>query len=91
MVRISERQQRQSHWIIEDSLRELRKGFGDGWRIMNRTIPFTTDGKESPGSELGWSTQGDLHNNVEGPRLVACLLLVPEDAQAILLLRALNK
>ena len=51
---------------------------------MNHTIPFTTDGKESAGSELGWSTQGDLRNNVEGPRLVACLLLVPEDAQAIL-------
>jgi hypothetical protein len=51
---------------------------------MNRTIPFTTDGKESPGSELGSSTQGYLRNNVEGPRLVACLLLVPEDAQAIL-------
>jgi len=51
---------------------------------MNRAIPFTTDGKESPGSERGRSTQGDLRNNTDAPKLVVCLLLVPEDAQAIL-------
>jgi predicted DNA-binding transcriptional regulator AlpA len=51
---------------------------------MNRTMPFTTEGKESAGSEHGRSTQGDLRDNAEGPRWVACLLLVPEDAQAIL-------
>ncbi len=51
---------------------------------MNRAIPFTTDGKESPGSERGRSTQGDLRDNAAAPRLVACLLLVPEDAHAIL-------
>jgi predicted DNA-binding transcriptional regulator AlpA len=51
---------------------------------MNRTIPFTTDGKESPGPERGRSTQGDLRNNADAPKLVVCLLLVLEDAQAIL-------
>ncbi len=51
---------------------------------MNRAIPSTTDGKESPGSERGRSTQGDLRNNADAPKLVVCLLLVPEDAQAIL-------
>lgn len=84
MVRISERQQGQSHWIIEDSLRELRKGFATVGGFMNRTIPLTTDGKESAGSEHGRSTQGDLRDNAAAPRLIACLLLVPEDAHAIL-------
>ena len=51
---------------------------------MNRTIPFTTEGKESSGSEHGRSTQGDLRSRADAPRLVACLLLVPEDAHAIL-------
>ena len=51
---------------------------------MNRTIPFTTEGMESRGSEHGRSTQGDLRDNAAAPRLVACLLLVPEDAHAIL-------
>jgi predicted DNA-binding transcriptional regulator AlpA len=51
---------------------------------MNRTIPFTTDGKESSGSEHSRSTQGDLRSHADAPRLVACLLLVPEDAHAIL-------
>ena len=51
---------------------------------MNRTIPFTTEGKESADSEHGRSTQGDLRNYADAPRLVACLLLVPEDAHAIL-------
>src|SRR6267143_1664028 len=51
---------------------------------MNRAIPSTTDGKESPGSERGRGTQGDLRNNTDAPKLVVCLLLVPEDAQAIL-------
>jgi len=51
---------------------------------MNRTIPFTTEGMESDGSEHSRSTQGDLRDNAAAPRLVACLLLVPEDAHAIL-------
>ena len=51
---------------------------------MNRTIPFTTEGMESRGSEHGRSTQGDLRDNAAAPRLVACLLLVPEGAHAIL-------
>jgi hypothetical protein len=51
---------------------------------MNRTIPFTTEGKESAGSEHGRSTPGDLRDNAAAPRLIACLLLVPEDAHAIL-------
>jgi len=51
---------------------------------MNRAIPFTTEGMESRGSEHGRSTQGDPRDNVAAPRLVACLLLVPEDAHAIL-------
>ena len=51
---------------------------------MNRTIPFATDGKESSGPEHGRSTQGDLRSHADAPRLVACLLLVPEDAHAIL-------
>ena len=51
---------------------------------MNRTMPFTTEGKESAGSEHGRSAQGDLRDNAAAPRLIACLLLVPEDAHAIL-------
>jgi len=51
---------------------------------MNRTIPFTTEGMESRGSEHGRSTEGDLRDNAAAPRLVACLLLVPEDVHAIL-------
>jgi hypothetical protein len=51
---------------------------------MNRTIPFTTEGKESAGSEHGRSTQSDLRDNAAAPRLIACLLLVPEDVHAIL-------
>jgi hypothetical protein len=44
---------------------------------MNGTMPFTTEGKESAGSEHGRSTQGDLRDNAAAPRLIACLLLVP--------------
>src|SRR5216684_5670370 len=51
---------------------------------MNRAIPFTTEGKESQDSENDRSTQDDLRNKADTPKLVACLLLVPEDAQAIL-------
>jgi len=36
---------------------------------MNRAIPSTTDGKESPGSERGRSTQGDLRNNADAPKV----------------------
>jgi hypothetical protein len=51
---------------------------------MNRTIPSTTEWKESSGSEHSRGTQGDLRSHADAPRLVACLLLVPEDAHAIL-------
>ena len=51
---------------------------------MNRTIPFKTEEKASVNSENGPSTQGDLRNSADTPKLVACLLLVPEDAEAIL-------
>ncbi len=51
---------------------------------MKRTILFATEGMESAGSEHGRSTQGDHRDNAGAPGLVACLLLVPEDAQAIL-------
>ena len=51
---------------------------------MNLTIPFTTAGKESSDSGHGQSTQDDLRHEADAPKLVACLLLVPENAQAIL-------
>jgi hypothetical protein len=51
---------------------------------MNRAIPFTTEGKESQDSENDRTIQDDLRNKAGAPKLVACVLLVPEDAQAIL-------
>jgi predicted DNA-binding transcriptional regulator AlpA len=84
MVRISELQQKQSHWTIENGLCGTRESLAPVGGFMNRTMPFTTEGKESPGSENGRSTQGDLRDNAAAPRLIACLLLVPEDAHAIL-------
>jgi helix-turn-helix protein len=51
---------------------------------MNRANSFTTQGKESHDSENDRGTQDDLRNKADTPKLVACLLLVPEDAQAIL-------
>src|ERR1700687_422450 len=51
---------------------------------MHPSIPFTTDEKESGDSEKGRSTQNDPLNNADTPKLVACLLLVPQDAEAIL-------
>jgi Helix-turn-helix domain len=51
---------------------------------MNRTIPFATELKASAGSEPTRDTQDDPHNTAITPRLVACLLLLPEDAEAIL-------
>ena len=51
---------------------------------MHTSIPFNTDERESNDSEKGRSTQSDLPNNADTPKLVACLLLVPQDAEAIL-------
>lgn len=51
---------------------------------MNHTIPFATAGKESSDSEQGQSTQDDLRGEPYAPKFVACLLLVPENPQAIL-------
>src|SRR5258708_8909634 len=50
---------------------------------MNRAIPFATELKASADSEPTRSTQDNLHNTAS-PKLVACLLLLPEDAEAIL-------
>jgi len=51
---------------------------------MNRTIPFATELKALAGSEPTRDNQDDSHNTAITPRLVACLLLLPEDAEAIL-------
>ena len=51
---------------------------------MNRTIPFATELKALAGSAPTRDTQDDPHNTATTPRLVACLLLLPEDADAIL-------
>ena len=50
---------------------------------MNRGIPFTAEENESHNSEHSRGTQGDLRNILDPPRLVACVLLIPEDAQPI--------
>jgi GAF domain-containing protein len=52
--------------------------------FMNRTIPFATELKASAGSEPTRDTQDNPGNTAVTPRLVACLLLLPEDAEAIL-------
>jgi hypothetical protein len=51
---------------------------------MNRAIPFATELKASTDSEASRSTQDNLHSTTSTPKLVACLLLLPEDAEAIL-------
>ena len=51
---------------------------------MNRAIPFAAELKASVDSEPTRSTQDGLHNTANAPKLVACLLLLPEDAEAIL-------
>jgi len=51
---------------------------------MNHTIPFATPGNESSDYEHSQSTQDDLRRERDTPKLVACLLLLPENAQAIL-------
>jgi len=51
---------------------------------MNRAIPFATDLKASADSEPTRSTQDNFHSTANTPKLVACLLLLPEDAEAIL-------
>jgi len=51
---------------------------------MNRAIPFATELKASADSEPTRSTQDNLDNTPNTPKLVACLLLLPEDAEAIL-------
>jgi predicted DNA-binding transcriptional regulator AlpA len=51
---------------------------------MNRAIPLATELKAPADSEASRSTQDKLHNIASTPKLVACLLLLPEDAEAIL-------
>jgi Helix-turn-helix domain len=51
---------------------------------MNRTIPFATDLKAFAGSEPTRSTEDNLHDTRDTPKLVACLLLLPEDSEALL-------
>jgi hypothetical protein len=51
---------------------------------MNRAIRFATELKASADSEPTRSAEDNLHNTASNPRLVACLLLFPEDAEAIL-------
>ena len=57
---------------------------------MNRIIPFAAELKASPESEPTRNTQDNLHSAASTPRLVACLLLLPENAEVIVsLLRGL--
>jgi len=51
---------------------------------MNRAIRFATELKASADSEPTRSAQDNLPNTASNPRLVACLLLFPEDAEPIL-------
>jgi hypothetical protein len=51
---------------------------------MNRAIRFATELKASADSEPSPCTQDNLQNTASTPKLVACLLLLPEDAEAIL-------
>lgn len=51
---------------------------------MNRAIPFATELKAPADSEPTRSTQDNLQSTANTPKLVACLLLLPEDAEAIL-------
>jgi excisionase family DNA binding protein len=51
---------------------------------MKRAIPFATELKASADSEPSPSTQDNLDNTASTPKLVACLLLFPEDAETIL-------
>jgi hypothetical protein len=82
-VRISELHQKQSHWTIENDLYGTPEKLATVGGFMNRTIPFATQLKASAGSEPTRDTQDDSHNTAITPRLVACLLLLPEDADAI--------
>jgi predicted DNA-binding transcriptional regulator AlpA len=82
--KISASQQSKSHWIIEGGLCEPWKGLAMVGGFMNRAIRFATELKASADSEPTRSAQDNLHNTASTPRLVACLLLLPEDAEAIL-------
>ena len=50
---------------------------------MNRAIPIETEARESAESENGRSTQGKCREQANTPRLLACLLLSPEDSEPI--------
>lgn len=50
---------------------------------MNRSIPIETEARESADSENSRSTQGNRREQTDSPRLVACLLLLPEDSEHI--------
>ncbi|MHB8412769.1 MAG: helix-turn-helix domain-containing protein [Candidatus Acidiferrales bacterium] len=50
---------------------------------MNRSVPIETEARESADSENSRSTQGNCHVQADTPRLVACLLLLPENSEHI--------
>jgi excisionase family DNA binding protein len=81
---VIKRDQRKLRWIIEGNPCDLRERLTTIGGFMHRAIPFTSEENESHDSERSGSTQGDPRHGPDTPRLVACLLLVPEDAQAIL-------
>jgi hypothetical protein len=83
-VRISELHQKQSHWTIESDLYGTPEKLATVGGFMNRTIPVATELKASAGSEPTRDTQDDPHITTIAPMLVACLLLLSEDADAIL-------
>jgi hypothetical protein len=57
---------------------------------MSCTVPFATELKAAPESEPTRSTQDNLQSTASTPRLVACLLLLPENVEVIVsLLRGL--
>lgn len=51
---------------------------------MDFSIPFETELKASADSEPARRTQNKLNNTASTPKLVVCLLLLPEDAKTIL-------
>lgn len=50
---------------------------------MNRAIPIETEARESPDSENSRSTQGNRREQADTPRLVVCLLLLPDNSEHI--------
>jgi len=50
---------------------------------MNHTIPFETQSRESAEFENDGSTEGNRREKPHAPRLIACLILLPEDSEPI--------